>query len=167
MIFFDIITLAVIGWMIYKGQKEGFVSQLLGLIGVGLGIFFAINYGAEVGAMLPIDPQYASISGFVVILIATLIIVILLSKLITGTLALIKLKWLNALLGILFSVFKGLVVLSLLYASIFALNARLGVVAPEEFDESISFNIVRKAADPLIDYWEKSKPIEKLTNPEA
>ena len=100
-------------------------------------------------------------------MIATLIIVILLSKLITGTLALIKLKWLNSLLGILFSVAKGLVVLSLLYASIFALNARLGVVAPEEFDESISFNIVRQAADPLIDYWEKSKPIEKLTNPEA
>ena len=167
MIFFDIITLAVIGWMIYKGQKEGFVSQLLGLIGVGLGVFFAIHYGAEVGAMLPLDQQYASISGFVVILIATLIIVILLSKLITGTLALIKLKWLNSLLGILFSVAKGLVVLSLLYASIFALNARLGAVEPEKFDESISFNIVRQAADPLIDYWEKSKPIEKLTNPEV
>ena len=59
MIFFDIITLAVIGWMIYKGQKEGFVSQLLGLIGVGLGVFFAIHYGAEVGAMLPLDQQYA------------------------------------------------------------------------------------------------------------
>ena len=34
MIFFDIITLAVIGWMIYRGQKDGFVSQLLGLIGI-------------------------------------------------------------------------------------------------------------------------------------
>ena len=139
----------------------------LGLIGIGLGVFFAINYGAEVGAMLPIDQQYASISGFVVILIATLIIVVLLSKLITGTLSLIKLKWLNTLLGILFSVFKGLLVLSLLYAAIFALNARLYIIEPAQFDNSISFNIVRKAADPLLDYWEKTKPIEKFTNPEA
>ena len=38
MIFFDIITLAVIGWMIYKGQKDGFVSQLLGLIGICIGV---------------------------------------------------------------------------------------------------------------------------------
>jgi hypothetical protein len=74
---------------------------------------------------------------------------------------------LNTLLGIVFALFKGLLVLSLLYAAIFALNTRLQLVEPEKFDSSVSFNIVRKAADPLIEYWEQTKPIEKLTTPEA
>ena len=167
MIFFDIITLAVVVWMIYKGYKEGFVSQFLGLLGICLAIFFAINYGELVGKMLPIDQQYASITGFIIILIGSVIAIFLLSKLVTGTLSLIKLEWLNNLLGIVFALFKGLAVLGLLYAAIFALNARLEVVEPEEFDDSISFNIVRKAADPLLDYWEQTKPIEKLTKSEA
>jgi uncharacterized membrane protein required for colicin V production len=117
--------------------------------------------------MLPIDQQYASITGFIIILIGSVIAIFLLSKLVTGTLSLIKLEWLNNLLGIVFALFKGLAVLGLLYAAIFALNARLEVVEPEEFDGSISFNIVRKAADPLLDYWEQTKPIEKLTKSEA
>lgn len=167
MIFFDIITLAVIGWMIYKGQKDGFVSQLLGLIGICIGVFLALSYGELVGSALRIDQQYATISGFVIVLLATIILIFLVSKLITKTLSLIKLGWLNTLLGIVFALFKGLLVLSLLYAAIFALNTRLQLVAPEKFDSSVSFNIVRKAADPLIDYWEQTKPIEKLTTPEA
>ena len=167
MIFFDIITLAVIGWMIYKGQKDGFVSQLLGLIGICIGVFLALSYGEIVGSMLNIDPQYATISGFVIVLVATIILIVLASKLITKTLSLIKLGWLNTLLGIVFALFKGLLVLSLLYAAIFALNTRLKVVEPKTFDSSISFNIVRKAAYPLIDYWEKTKPVDKLTIPEA
>ncbi len=167
MIFFDIITLAVIGWMIYKGQKDGFVSQLLGLIGICIGVFLALSYGEIVGSALRIEMQYATISGFVIVLLATIILIFLVSKLITKTLSLIKLGWLNTLLGIVFALFKGLLVLSLLYAAIFALNTRLQLVEPEKFDSSVSFNIVRKAADPLIDYWEQTKPIEKLTTPEA
>lgn len=167
MIFFDIITLAVIGWMIYKGQKDGFVSQLLGLIGICIGVFLALSYGEIVGSALRIEMQYATISGFVIVLLATIILIFLVSKLITKTLSLIKLGWLNTLLGIVFALFKGLLVLSLLYAAIFALNTRLQLVEPEKFDSSVSFNIVRKVADPLIDYWEQTKPIEKLTTPEA
>ena len=125
MIFFDIITLAVIGWMIYKGQKDGFVSQLLGLIGICIGVFLALSYGEIVGSALRIDQQYATISGFVIVLLATIILIFLVSKLITKTLSLIKLGWLNTLLGIVFALFKGLLVLSLLYAAIFALNTRL------------------------------------------
>lgn len=162
MIFFDILTLVVVGCMIFKGQKDGFVSQLLGLLGVVLGVFFAINYGEEVGAMLNINPQYATIGGFVAILIATLLLVIILSKLITGTLSLVKLKWLDSLLGVAFAIVKGLVVLSLLYAAIFALNLRLKLVEPQEFDKSISFNIVRQAADPLIEYWNETQPLKDI-----
>lgn len=161
MIIFDIVTLAVIGWMIFKGQKDGFVSQLLSLVGVVLGVAFAITYGEEIGAMLNIEPQYVSVSGFVIVLFATIIIIILLSKLITGTLSLIKLKWLDSLLGIAFAVVKGLAILGLLYAAIFALNARLTLVEPQEFDKSVSFNIVRQVADPLIEYWNETKPLEQ------
>ena len=64
---------------------------------------------------------------------------------------------LGLLIGIILSVVKGLLVLSLLYASIYALNINLQFVEPEYFDSSISFDIVRKCAEPLFDFWNDAK----------
>ena len=158
MFFFDIITLAVIGWMIFRGKRDGFVSQLLSLVGVIFGVVLAISYGDIMGKMLNIDPKYAEISGFVIIFIATVIVAFILAGLLSKIISVVKLSWLNNLLGILFSVLKGLIVLGLIYAAIFAVNARAELVEPKEFDKSISFNVVSSVANPLIEYWEQSKP---------
>lgn len=161
MFFFDIITLVVIGWMIFRGSKDGFVSQLLSLVGIIVGVVLAITYGGAVGNLLKIDPQYAEISGFIIIFIVAVIIALILSKLLSKIISVIKLNWLNTLLGILFSIVKGLVVLSFIYAAIFALNERIKLIDEKEFDKSISFNVVRSVANPLIKYWEQSKPEAK------
>lgn len=165
MILFDIITLVVIGWMIFRGKREGLVSQILGIVGLILGVVLATKYGKEVGLMLNIEAQYATIAGFVIVVVATALLALVLSFIISKTLSLIKLKWLNDLLGILFSVIKGLAILSLLYAAIFAMNERIRIVEPAEFDKSASFNIVRKLADPLLRFWNESKPLDNITNP--
>lgn len=165
MILFDIITLVVIGWMIFRGKREGLVSQILGIAGLVLGVVLATRYGEEVGLMLNIEPHYATIAGFVIVVVATALLALILSLIISKTLSLIKLKWLNDLLGILFSVVKGLAILSLFYAAIFAVNERIRIVEPAEFDKSASFNIVRKIADPLLKFWNESKPLDSITTP--
>ena len=170
MIFFDIITLAVIGWMIFRGKNDGLVAQVFALAGIAIGVALSIIYGAEVGNLLNLDSQYAEIVGFLIILITAVVIALFISKFVSKTIEFIKLGWLNSILGVLFSVVKGVAILSLIYAAIFSLNERLKVVEPTEFDKSISFNVVRKLADPLIKYWEDTKPIEKieqLQKPEA
>lgn len=170
MILFDILTLAVIGWMIFRGKNDGLVSQVLSLAGIALGVFLALSYGEGVGNVLNLDPQYSAIAGFTIILVTMVIIALFLAKIISKSISGLGLAWLDSILGILFGVIKGLAILGLFYAAIFAVNERVKAVEPKEFDKSVSFNVVRKIADPLLDYWEKTAPVayDKLqSKPEA
>ncbi|MBQ5648393.1 MAG: CvpA family protein [Alistipes sp.] len=154
MFFFDIITVAVICWMIYKGKNDGIVSQLFSLAGIALGVILGISFGLEVGSLFGLDAQYAKIVGFIIIFIAAIIVANILANLISDALSFIKLKWLDSLLGIFFAVVKGVVVLGLLYTAIFALNKHLKLIDSKEFSKSISFNFACKSAKPLLNYWD-------------
>ena len=157
--FFDILTLVALVWAVISGWRSGFVSQLLGLLGIILGIVLSLRYGAAVGAMLGIDARFAVVAGFLATFVATLVAATLLARLIAKVLSFIGLGWVNTLLGILLSTVKWLIVLSMLYAAIFALNTHLNFVEPQYFNESISFDIVQKAAEPLFRYWEEAKQV--------
>ena len=157
--FFDILTLVALVWAVISGWRSGFVSQLLGLVGIILGVVLSLRYGAAVGAMLHLDERFSVIAGFLITFVATLIVATILAKLLARVLSFIGLGWVNTLLGIVLSVVKGLLVLSLLYASIYALNINLQFVEPEYFDSSISFDVVRECAKPLFDFWNDAKQV--------
>ena len=163
--FFDILTLVALVWAIISGWRSGFVSQLLGLLGIIFGVVLSIRYGAAVGEMLHIDNRFMVVAGFLITFVATLIVATILSKLLARVLSFVGLGWVNTLLGIILSVVKGLLVLSLLYASIYALNANLQLVEKDYFDNSISFDVVRKCAEPLLNYWETAKEAVLLQTP--
>ena len=165
--FFDILTLVALVWAVVSGWRSGFVSQLLGLLGIILGIVLSLRYGASVGEMLGIDARFSVVAGFLITFVATLIVATLIARLIARVLSFVGLGWVNTLLGIVLSIVKGLIVLSMLYAAIFALNANLQFVEPQYFDSSISFDLVRKCAEPLFNYWNEAKQALLLQTPKA
>ena len=160
MIFFDLITLAVICWMVLRGRREGLVSQLVSLAGIILGIVLSISFGDNLGNFLGVNQQFAAIIGFLIIFIVTIVFTSVLTRVLSRAVSFIGLDWLNTLLGILFSVVKGIAILSMLYAAIYALNERTKQIEPQKFDQSVSFNAVRKITSPLLAYWERTKPAE-------
>ena len=155
--FFDILTLVALVWALISGWRSGFVSQLLGLVGIILGIVLSLRYGAAVGGMFGIDARFSVVAGFLITFVAVLVVATILSRLLAKVLSFIGLGWVNTLLGIVLSVVKGVLVLSMLYASIYALNVNLQFVEPEYFNNSISFDIVRSCAEPLFDFWNDAK----------
>ena len=155
--FFDILTLIAIVWAMISGWRSGFVSQLLGLLGIILGIVLSLRYGAAVGAMLHIAARCSVVAGFLITFVATLILATILAKLLARVLSFIGLGWVNTLLGIVLSVVKGLVVLSMLYAAIYVLNGNLKFIEKRYFEQSLSFDVVRKCAEPLFNYWNEAK----------
>lgn len=165
--FFDILTLVALVWAVISGWRSGFVSQLLGLIGIVLGVVLSIRYGAEIGAMFHIDTRFSAVAGFLITFVTALIATTIVAKLISRILSFIGLGWVNTLLGILLSIVKGLLVLSLLYASIYALNADLQAIEPQYFDNSISFDVVRECAEPLLKHWEEAKQAILSQTPKA
>ena len=165
--FFDILTLVALVWAVVSGWRSGFVSQLLGLLGIILGIVLSLRYGTAVGEMFGIDARFSVVAGFLITFVATLIVATLIARLIARVLSFIGLGWVNTLLGIVLSIIKGLIVLSMLYAAIFALNANLQFVEPQYFDNSISFDLVCKCAEPLFNYWNEAKQALLLQTPKA
>ncbi len=159
MIFFDIITLAVLVWMIISGIKNGLVAQLFSIAGIAIGIALAIAAGESLGFALSIPPRFAAVSGFLIIFVTVIIITFIVGKLISKILTKAGLGWANRLTGAFFASLKGLVVLGLLYTAIFSLNNTFRVVEAERFDSSASFNVVRKIAQPLLNYWGASRDI--------
>ena len=155
--FFDILTLVALAWAVISGWRSGFVSQLLGLLGIILGIVLSLRYGAAVGTMFGIDSRFSVVAGFLITFVAILIVATILSRLLAKVLSFIGLGWVNTLLGIVLSIVKGLVVLSMLYAAIYSLNLNSQLIEPDYFDNSISFDIIRKCAEPLFDFWNDAK----------
>ncbi len=155
--FFDILTLVALVWAIISGWRSGFVSQLLGLVGIILGIVLSLRYGAAVGGMFDIDARFSVVAGFLITFVAVLVVATILSRLLAKVLSFIGLGWVNTLLGIVLSIVKGLVVLSMLYAAIYSLNLNSQLIEPDYFDNSISFDIIRKCAEPLFDFWNDAK----------
>lgn len=155
--FFDILTLVALAWAVISGWRSGFISQLLGLVGIILGIILSLRYGAVVGNMFGIDARFSVVAGFLITFVAVLVVATILSRLLAKVLSFIGLGWVNTLLGIVLSVVKGLVVLSMLYASIYSLNLNAQLIEPAYFDSSVSFDVVRKCAEPLFDFWNDAK----------
>ena len=154
MILFDVLTLAVIVWAIVRGWQDGFIAQLLSFLGIIAGLFLAVHCGDSLGELFGVSPEIASVVGFLIIFIFTIIISAILSKLLSKLLSKIGLRWLNIVLGILFSILKCMVILSLVYSAIFALNLRLRFTAQENFDNSITFNPLRSMSKPVLEYWD-------------
>ena len=157
--FFDIITLVALVWAIVRGWRSGLVSQLLGLLGIILGGILALRYGAAVGSMFGIDARFSVVAGFLIVFVATIIVANILARLLARVLSFVGLGWINTLLGILLSVVKGVIVLSMIYAAIYALNKNLYLVESQYFDKSYTFDVVREVAKPLLNYWEQAKQV--------
>ena len=143
--------------MVVSGIRSGLVSQVLGIAGIAAGAIFAYHYGEKVGAMLNINPEYAVVAGFAIIFIAAVVLATLLAHLLSKVISFIGLSWVNRLLGAAFAVIKGIVVLGLLYTTIYAINDNLKIVDKEVFDNSIAFNQIRNVTQPLLNHWDSFK----------
>ena len=155
--FFDIITIVVFLWAVVIGWRSGFVSQFLSLLGVVVGAVLALRYGAAVGALCNIDPRFAAVAGFLIIFVLAVIASNVAAWFLRGVLKFVGLKWVNTLLGILFSLLKGLAVLAMMFISIKSLNTHLQFVEPSYITSSYTFEPVCKIAAPVFEYLVAAK----------
>ena len=103
---FDIILGIPLLYAAYRGFREGIIVQLGGIAGLFIGVYFAFRHSSAVGQWLHTDPPIAAAVGFVVILLAVLLVMALLGHLIKGIFKLAGLGPIDAIGGILLGVFK-------------------------------------------------------------
>ena len=128
---FDIILGIPLLYAAYRGFREGIIVQLGGIAGLFIGVYFAFRHSSAVGQWLHTDPPIAAAVGFVVILLAVLLVMALLGHLIKGIFKLAGLGPIDAIGGILLGYIWQILlngVLANLQKPLLALDARYGFI---------------------------------------
>lgn len=133
----DLIILIIIAGSAIWGIFKGFVSQIVSLAALILGVWCAFKFSGYLSAqakeLLSISAAQSTlhIIMFIVILILVLIAGHFLGKALEGIIKLSMLDWLNRLLGFVFAGVKSIIILSLIAYVITYLN-NIWDIIPQE-----------------------------------
>lgn len=153
----DIIILICLVPAIIQGIRKGFVSQVVSTVSLFVGIWLACKYSNAVGSWLggfinSASEQALNITGFIIILLAACLILLLVSKLLEGLLNLITLGWLNKLLGVAFAIVKCILILGAISFIFENLNSTFDLVSKEYIADSALYGTVKDIADIVFPY---------------
>tara|TARA_Y200000002_G_scaffold380359_1_gene391660 strand:- start:1325 stop:1840 length:516 start_codon:yes stop_codon:yes gene_type:complete len=109
-VWLDIVLLAPILWGAYVGFKKGLIAQVLGLVGIALGVWLGTQHPEYVHFILKdkIQDKYLSIGSFIVLFLAVVIAVAIIIKLLEKLVNIIQLKFLNKIGGVILGIIKVL-----------------------------------------------------------
>lgn len=154
---FDLIVYVALAWAVFNGWRRGFLLQLLSLVAVVAALYLGAVSGAEVGAMLGMEGTTAQIGGFITIFVVSLIVIAIAGRLLRGVFKLAGLGIVDTLLGILFSVVKIGLVVSILFSWFEALNKDYTLASREKVESSRWFEPVADVTDKLTPYFKELK----------
>lgn len=115
--YLDIIILIVIAASAVEGGIHGFVYEIFALAGLLIGLFLAVQYFSLLAAHL----QFLNLAGWILNVIAFLLILIVVSalfrlvgRLLKKGLSKIFMGWLDHTVGVLFGIARGVVIILLI-----------------------------------------------------
>lgn len=156
---FDIIIFIIIGIFAVIGFRNGLVKELGSLVALVTGIFITIRFSYFVESILRdegfFSSDYLPLISYAITFIATVIGVILISKLLDQFVKLVKLQWLNKIAGICFGVIKIVIILGGLFFIFLKFNDKLNLLSKAELDKSIIFKPILSIFEYIFPYVEK------------
>lgn len=158
---FDIIVYVALAWAVVSGWWRGLAVQLLSLAGVVAALYLAAAFGRSLGSLLGMEWSVAGVVGFIIIFLAVLIVVGVAARVLRTVFRFAGLGAFDTLLGVLFSVARVLLVLSVLFAWFAALNDDFDLVGRTTLDDSHWFRPVAGISENLTPYFEDLK--QKIT----
>lgn len=132
----DLIVCIVALFAVWNGGRQGVVVQLFSLAGIVAGIFLASRYGTWAGAVLHLDPDIAAPAGFVVVLLATVLLVAVAARLVRKLFHFAGFGVADLVLGVAVSLLKYALVLSVLFSAFDKLNADRTLVGVQTIEKS-------------------------------
>lgn len=159
----DLIVCLVLALAVFNGWRRGLILQLCSLVAVVAAIFLASRYGAEVGAALKLDAEYAEAGGFVVVLLAAMLLVALAARLVRKIFHFAGFGLVDVLLGVVVAAAKYLLLLSLAFAAFEKINVGGALLSEEKIEASKSYQPVRNLSRQILPFvgW-LSDEVEKL-----
>ena len=113
MTIFDYIVLSIISLSVILSVMRGVVREVLAIVGLVAAFYVGVSYTNQLLPMMPVDiPNEALrvLAAFLVLFLATLLLATLLGIALSAIFKKAGLGWLNRLLGALFGVARGLLI---------------------------------------------------------
>ena len=152
---FDIIVYLSLAWAVFNGWRRGFLLQMLSLLAVVAALFFATQYGSELERILGIDVGVQGVVGFIVIFVAAMILIAVFGYVLRAVFRFAGLGAIDVLLGILFSVAKVALIVSVLFSWFDNANKSYEWASRECVAESRWYEPVKGITDKLTPYFEE------------
>ena len=152
---FDIIVYLSLAWAVFNGWRRGFLLQMLSLLAVVAALFFATQYGSELERILSIDIGVQGVVGFIVIFVAAMILIAVSGYVLRAVFRFAGLGAIDVLLGILFSVAKVALIVSVLFSWFDNANKSYEWASRECVAESRWYEPVKGITDKLTPYFEE------------
>ena len=157
----DIVFAVLLGFSVYKGFKNGFFVEVASFIGLLVGIYVALKFSNWMGAVFSdIFPKwhskYITITAFILTFILVLIGIHLSAKVITKIFNGAFLGGMNKIAGVIFSVLKMILTLSVVLFIVEKININNLLISKETQKNSIFYHPIQnsaKAIYPTIEDW--------------
>lgn len=148
--FLDLIILIPIAYFAYRGFVNGFIKEVVGIIGIVLAVYITFEYmGTLSGIVAPYveNRDRATVVTGLVMFLGIVILVQLTGVLLQKFFEAIKLGIVNQLAGLLFGALKSAIVIS----AVLLLLAGIGIPSEEAASNSASYPVVIPVAPIVFD----------------
>ena len=136
---------------------KGLVSTVCSIVGVVAGLYLSSAKAAGLGTLMAqwfeLNGHQLYVIAYILIFVATVVVVFLLSKLIEKFLHLVTLSWLNRLLGALFGVVKYALIVSLVLNLVDVFHQRTGLLKQQAPEDSYFYEPLKNFGPLVLPYF--------------
>ena len=147
----DIIILICLAVALIQGFRNGFISQAISIISIIVGFWasahFATCVSDWIGQYFSASEQVLRIVAFALILIAAFTVLGIIGRILEATIKFVLLGWVNRVLGMVFSIMKGILILGLIIIAFESINNLFGLVSPEKLAQSALYPVILDIAN--------------------
>lgn len=152
----DIILLICFVPALVRGIQKGFIEQVISLASIFIGAWMAYRFAEPLSVWLTqfinVEPRILGVASFAIVVVITVLLLTLLGKLLSKTLSLASLGFVNRLLGVVFALLKAALMIGLTIFVFDTLNAKWNIVNPEVLDSSVIYGALHSAAMKVFPY---------------
>lgn len=164
MTWIDIVFLIPAAWFGYRGLKNGLVYELASVLALILGVWATVRFSGVLATKLG-DSQTYKVIAFVLIFVAVLVAVHFAGQVVEKFIKLLIPGAVNNIVGLLFGVFKVMIVFSVIFMFVAKVDKKEVIIKPDTKEKSFSYKYIEPVA-PFLSDWCK-KEFNKNENAES
>lgn len=147
----EILILIPTIFYLYKGWKRGIVFEAATILGIIFGCYAAVHFSHWVAQLIHIEGNGTMLAAFAITFAAVIVLSFFIGKCVEGFVKIVKLNFLNKVLGAVLGALKSLCVLGVLLNFILMIDYNEKLITPETKAKSALFEPTRKLGSHLTD----------------